>query len=101
MPLEVKSLKVVQGLEPEYTNQFLIALAECATDGNLDFDEAVKRCLSGDQPGQGPPPFKRVSLFLIVEVLVILISILLGRWWLFRCCRVKGQRRKQRFCKAV
>lgn len=58
----MKSLKVVQGLEAEYTNQFLIALAECCTDNNLDWNEAVRRCLAGEAPGQNPPPLKRVSL---------------------------------------
>ena len=56
----MRSLKVVQGLEPEYTNQFLIALAECSTDQNLNFQEAVQRCLNGEQPGQNPPPYRNV-----------------------------------------
>ncbi len=61
--LEVRSLKVVQGLEAEYTNKFLIALAECASNPAIDNDEAVRRCLRGDAPGQGPLPMKRVSAF--------------------------------------
>lgn len=58
-PLDVKSLKVVQGLEAEYTNQFLIALAECANNMAIDSEEAVRRTLRGEAPGQSPPPMKR------------------------------------------
>jgi len=55
-PLEVKSLKVVQGLEPEHTNTFLIALAECASDPTLDNAAAVTRTLAGEFPVQNPIP---------------------------------------------
>jgi TRAF3-interacting protein 1 len=57
--LSVKSTKVVQGLESEYSCQFLISLADCATDPALDFDEAVRRCLAGEAPGQSGIPLKR------------------------------------------
>lgn len=50
---------MVQGLEPELTNKFLIALADCASNAAIDNEEAVKRCLRGDAPGQSPPPLKR------------------------------------------
>jgi hypothetical protein len=53
-------LKVVQGLEAELTNQFLIALAECATDPTIDNETALARCLAGEQPGTNPPPRKGV-----------------------------------------
>ncbi len=56
--LDVKALKVVQGLEPEATNKFFIALAECASDSNLDNNEAVRRCLSGEAPGRESIPLK-------------------------------------------
>lgn len=60
--MEVRSSKVVQGLEAELTNKFFIALAEVAVDGNnLDFGEAVRRCLAGENPGERGPPVKRVS----------------------------------------
>lgn len=49
-------MKVVQGLEAELTNKFLIALAECASDSNLDNGVAVTRTLAGEAPGQGPIP---------------------------------------------
>jgi hypothetical protein len=60
-PLNVKSLKVVQGLEPEYTNQFLVYLAECATDQALNSEEAVQKVLNGEQPGDNPPPYRKVG----------------------------------------
>ena len=34
---------------------FLIALAECSTDSSIDSKEAVRRFLSGEQPGDRPP----------------------------------------------
>lgn len=55
----MKSLKVVQGLEPELTNIFLIALADCAANSAFDNEEAVRRCLAGEEPGQRPPPLKQ------------------------------------------
>jgi hypothetical protein len=58
--LEVSSLKVVQGLEAEFTNKFFIALAEAACDNNLDKAEAVRLCLAGQLPGI-EPPYRRVS----------------------------------------
>ncbi len=60
-PLEVKASKVVQGLGPELTNKFFIALAEVAIDSSLDVPEAVRRVLAGDQPG-GSVPTKRVRI---------------------------------------
>lgn len=56
--LDVKSAKVVAGLEPEFTNMFLIALAQCATNDSIDNEQAVKRCLNGEEPGQGRPPLR-------------------------------------------
>eukprot|EP01039_Chlorochromonas_danica_P014220 gene14220-16572_t len=56
--LDVRALKVVQGLEPEFTNQFLIALAECASDASIDNTAAVQRALAGEQAGASPPPRK-------------------------------------------
>ena len=60
-PLDVKSSKVVSGLEPEFTNSFLIALAECAADPKFDNAAAVRRCLNGENPGDNPPPIKASS----------------------------------------
>lgn len=57
--IDVRSVKIVAGLEPENTNIFLIELAECALDGTLDVDEAVQRTLDGEQPGEGPPAIKK------------------------------------------
>ena len=51
-------MKVIQGLEPEFTNQFLIALAECASDASIDNTTAVQRALAGEQAGASPPPRK-------------------------------------------
>lgn len=59
--LEVKALRVVQGLDPEFTNQFLIALAQCAADATIDNTVAVQKALSNEAPGASPPPRKSVS----------------------------------------
>eukprot|EP01035_Chromulina_nebulosa_P010088 gene10088-13585_t len=59
--LDVKSSKVVSGLEPEFTNMFLIALAECASDPKFDNAAAVLRALNGENPGDNPPPLKSSS----------------------------------------
>lgn len=34
------------------------ALGKCAKSQDLDFDEAVRRALSGESPGQNPPPLR-------------------------------------------
>jgi TRAF3-interacting protein 1 len=52
----VKSAKVVAGLEPENTSQFLILLGTYAANPNCDSQSAVRRFLEGDQPGDGPAP---------------------------------------------
>lgn len=57
-PLEVKSTRVVSGLEPENTNSFLIALAEVANDPRYDSDQAVSRALAEEEPGSSPPPMR-------------------------------------------
>lgn len=56
--LSVQALKVIQGLEAEHTNQFLIDLADCAADATIDSVTAVQRALSNEQPGSFPPPRK-------------------------------------------
>ena len=56
--MDVQASRVVAGQEPENTNMFLIALAECAADPMYDSSEAVRRCLSGEAPGSQPPPVK-------------------------------------------
>lgn len=56
--LNVRAVKVVAGLEPEYTNEFLIAFAECAADASYDSVEAVRRCLAGEQAGSSGPCVK-------------------------------------------
>jgi len=57
--LPVRSARVVSGLEPENTNLFLIDLAECASDPMFDSEEAVRRCLAGELPGDRPPPVRK------------------------------------------
>ena len=56
----MQSINVVEGLEPEFTNEFLIALAECAADGSIDNTLAVRLALANEQPGNSPPP--RISV---------------------------------------
>ena len=34
------------------------ALGRCARSQDLDFDEAVRRALAGESPGQSPPPLR-------------------------------------------
>ena len=65
-PLAVSAGKVVAGLEPENTNLFLLALAEVATDSNIDYAAALARHQAGEVAGQGAIPTKRVrSIFYI------------------------------------
>ena len=54
--IDVRSAKVVAGLEPECTNVFLLALAESAADSSIDSPEAVRMCLAGEEPGAVAPP---------------------------------------------
>lgn len=54
-PVQVSPLKIVAGQEPENTNQFLLYLAECATDQGLDHSAAVRRVLDGESPTAGAP----------------------------------------------
>ncbi|CAM9307923.1 unnamed protein product [Scytosiphon promiscuus] len=56
--IDVRPNKVVAGLEPEGTNALLTALGKCAKSEDLDFNEAVRRTLSGERPGQTPPPLR-------------------------------------------
>lgn len=85
--IEVRALKVVQGLEPELTNQFLIALAECAADSTIDNTAAVQRALANEQPGASPPPRKSVSnSFRFYSILLIRTPSLpwmmhFAGWW--------------------
>lgn len=39
----------------------LQALGKCARSTELDFDEAVRRALSGETPGQNPPPLRTAA----------------------------------------
>ena len=50
-PVNVRTNKVVAGLEPENTNIFLQDLGTAATDKSLDFADIVRRTLNGEQPG--------------------------------------------------
>ncbi|CAM9393215.1 unnamed protein product, partial [Hapterophycus canaliculatus] len=56
--IDVRPNKVVAGLEPEGTNALLMALGKCAKSVDLDFDDAVRRALSGERPGQNPPSLR-------------------------------------------
>ncbi|KAJ1411205.1 microtubule-binding protein MIP-T3-domain-containing protein [Ochromonadaceae sp. CCMP2298] len=66
-PMDIRATKVVSGLEPECTNLFLIALAECASDSGYDNVEAVRRVLDGDEPGSGPRPLRSGGAFPAAE----------------------------------
>lgn len=76
--LDVRALKVVQGLEPELTNKFFISLAECAGNSNIDNNEAVRRCLAGEAPGSGPVPLKRVSQMISKFSVEIVFNVICG-----------------------
>ena len=52
----------MQGLESENTCNFLLALAQCASNPRVDSVSAVSRCLKGEQPGQGPAALKGGSI---------------------------------------
>jgi TRAF3-interacting protein 1 len=52
-PCEVRTNKVVAGLEPERTNLFLQQLGQAATRKDLDFADIVQRTLNGEEPGRG------------------------------------------------
>lgn len=56
--IEIDALKVVQGLNPEETNKFILALARCAQNKSLDSRAAVDRTLAGERPGNGPVPVR-------------------------------------------
>jgi TRAF3-interacting protein 1 len=56
--LDIRSIKVVAGLEPECTNLFLISLAEVASDASYDSPEALRRAQAGEIAGSGPPARK-------------------------------------------
>jgi TRAF3-interacting protein 1 len=49
--LDIRAAKVVAGLEPESTSQFLIAFGTFAGNDRYDSRGAVKLCLAGGQPG--------------------------------------------------
>jgi len=57
-PIDVRAQKVVAGLEAGNTAIFLVALAESATDSNIDSDAAVRRARNGEVAGDGPAATK-------------------------------------------
>jgi hypothetical protein len=57
-PIDVRAQKVVAGLEAGNTAVFLVALAECARDSNIDSDAAVRRARNGEVAGDGPAATK-------------------------------------------
>jgi TRAF3-interacting protein 1 len=57
--IDVRSAKIVAGLDPENTNALLAAMGRCSKSSELDWPEAVKRALAGESPGERRPPMKR------------------------------------------
>ena len=76
-PVDIRAAKVVSGLEPECTNLFLISLAECAADRSIDNDQAVRRCLNGEAPGQGARPLRAVTIIALMLISYVEINSLL------------------------
>jgi len=67
--LDIRSLKVVAGQEPENTNMFLIALAEVASDASCELRLAFRCCcccgytpLSLTLSHHPPPPLARTQM---------------------------------------
>ena len=52
--IDIRTGKVVAGLEAECTCIFLQALGRAASDSSVDSAEAVRRTLDGEQMGEGP-----------------------------------------------
>ena len=56
--MDIRSAKVVAGLEPLNTNIFLASMGKIATDESLDHAAAVARTLENETPGDGTIPRK-------------------------------------------
>lgn len=54
--MDVRSAKIVAGLEPENTCYMLSLLGKYASNTSINSDDIVRRCLNGEQPGDQPPP---------------------------------------------
>ncbi|GMI46905.1 hypothetical protein TrCOL_g2573 [Triparma columacea] len=56
--VNVRSTKVVAGLEPEATNILLAAMGRVASNPDIDHAEATKRTLNNESPGDRTAPMK-------------------------------------------
>ena len=65
--INVRSIKIVAGAEPECTNSLLIALAKSASDESLDTKEAAAMTLRGESPQVNKVPKQHSRSDSIIE----------------------------------